>query len=313
MSAVLVPMIRTFDAEGFDTAPFDASTLVDLKGDQRISVCLPARNEAETVGAIVESVRRELMDHRPLVDELIVVDDHSTDRTAAIAREAGALVISAADVLPRYGEGHGKGEALWKSLFASDGDIVVWCDADIHDFDPSYVLGLTGPLLHRAEIDFVKGFYTRPLREGHDGGGRVTELVARPALALLFPQLASVIQPLAGEYAGRRSLLEHLPFVCGYGVDIALLIDVAERVGLDAIAQVDLGTRLHRNRSLTELSPQATAVLRAVLERAAPGVAVDTPTLLRPGELPVDVDGAERPPLVTVPEYGRSGSSELGA
>ena len=222
-------------------------------------------------------------------------------------------MINAADVLPRYGGGHGKGEALWKSLFASDGDIVVWCDADVRDFDPAYVVGLTGPLLSRPELGFVKGFYDRPLRNGQDGGGRVTELVARPALALLFPQLASVVQPLAGEYAGRRELLEQLPFVCGYGVDIALLIDVAERFGLDAVAQVDLGTRLHRNRSLSELAPQATAVLQAILSRAAPGLTAETATLLRPDQVAVEVDGAERPPLVTVPENGRTGSSELGA
>ena len=222
-------------------------------------------------------------------------------------------MVNAADVLPRYGGGPGKGEALWKSLFASDGDIVVWCDADVQDFDPAYVVGLAGPLLSRPELGFVKGFYDRPLRDGQDGGGRVTELVARPTLALLFPQLASVVQPLAGEYAGRRELLEQLPFVCGYGVDIALLIDVAERFGLDALAQVDLGTRLHRNRTLAELAPQATAVLQAVLNRAAPGLTADTATLLRPDELPVEVDGTERPALVTVPEYGRTGSSELGA
>jgi glucosyl-3-phosphoglycerate synthase len=309
MSPVLVPMIRTFD-----TSEFDASTLAGRKGDQRISVCLPARNEATTVGAIVEVLRRELVERVPLVDELLVIDDHSTDRTAAVARSAGADVVQAADVLPRYGKGHGKGEALWKSLFASDGDIVVWCDADVQDFDPGYVVGLAGPLLSRPELGFVKGFYDRPLREGQDGGGRVTELAARPALALLFPQLASVAQPLAGEYAGRREVLEQLPFVSGYGVDIALLIDVAERFGLDALAQVDLGTRMHRNRTLAELAPQATAVLQAVLRRAAPRLTSDTATLVRPDDLPIDVEGADLPALVTVPEYGQAQrSSELGA
>jgi glucosyl-3-phosphoglycerate synthase len=309
MSPVLVPMIRTFDA-----SEFDAPTLARAKGDLRISVCLPARNEADTVGAIVEILRRELVERVPLVDELLVIDDHSTDRTAAVARAAGADVVRAADVLPRYGEGHGKGEALWKSLFASDGDIVVWCDADVQDFDPAYVVGLAGPLVSRPELGFVKGFYDRPLRVGQDGGGRVTELAARPALALLFPQLASVAQPLAGEYAGRREVLEQLPFVSGYGVDIALLIDVAERFGLDALAQVDLGTRMHRNRTLAELAPQATAVLQAVLGRAAPGMTTATATLVRPGALPVDVQGDDLPPLVTVPEYGQAQrSSELGA
>jgi glucosyl-3-phosphoglycerate synthase len=301
-------MLRAFDA-----AEFDAADLARTKGDQRVSVCLPARDEAATVGSIVDRIRRELVERVPLVDELLVIDDHSSDRTASEAAAAGARVIDAADVLPRFGAGPGKGEALWKSLFASDGDIVVWCDADVRDFDPSYVVGLAGPLLRRPELDFVKGFYTRPLRDGHDGGGRVTELVARPALALLFPQLTSVVQPLAGEYAGRRELLEQLPFVSGYGVDVALLIDASARAGLDAIAQVDLGTRVHRNRPLVELGPQATAVLRAVLDRAAPGLVSETATLVRPDEPPVDVDGLELPPLVTVPEYGRAGSSELGA
>jgi glucosyl-3-phosphoglycerate synthase len=308
MAAVLVPMIRTFDA-----AEFDPAALVQRKGGQRISLCLPARNEQATVGEIVTSARRALVDEVGLIDELLVIDDHSTDRTATVAADAGADVVSAADVLPQYGDGHGKGEALWKSLFASDGDIVVWCDADVRDFDPSYVSGLVGPLLTRPELGFVKGFYERPLCDGQDGGGRVTELVARPALALLFPQLASVVQPLAGEYAGRRELLERLPFVCGYGVDVALLIDVAERFGLDALAQVDLGVRVHRNRSLAELAPQATAVLQAVLRRAEPSLAAAAATLVRPGEPPVEVDLAERPALITVADYLRAGSTELGA
>jgi glucosyl-3-phosphoglycerate synthase len=301
-------MIRTFDA-----AEFDAAALANRKGDQRISLCLPARNEEATVGHIVAAARKHLVEDVALLDEIVVVDDHSTDRTAELAERAGARVVHADRVLRRYGEGHGKGEALWKSLFESDGDIVVWCDADVANFDPMYVVGLTGPLLERADVGFVKGYYDRPLREGHDGGGRVTELVARPALSLLFPHLAAVVQPLAGEYAGRRELLEQLPFVCGYGVDIALLIDVAERFGLDAIAQVDLGVRLHRNRSLAELAPQATAVLQAVLRRAAPSAVAEVATLLRPDELPMEVHGAERPPLVTVPEYGRAGLRATGS
>ena len=306
-------MIRTFDA-----AEFAPAALAAAKGDQRISVCLPARDEESTVGAIVEAVRTELVERVRLVDELLVIDDHSTDHTARVARDAGARVIQASSVLPGYVSGPGKGEALWRSLFESDGDLVVWCDADVQNFDPSYVVALAGPLLTRPDVGFVKGFYERPLHNGRDGGGRVTELVARPALALLFPQLTSVVQPLAGEYAGRRELLEQLPFVGGYGVDVGLLIDTAERFGLDALAQVDLGTRVHRNRSLAELAPQATAVLQAILSRAAPEAISASATLLRPHELPMDVEATELPPLVTVPEYGRpglrrTGSSELGA
>jgi glucosyl-3-phosphoglycerate synthase len=308
MAAVLVPMIRTFDA-----AEFDAAELSRRKDGLRISLCLPARNEEATIGAIVEIAQRELLERVALLDEIVVVDDHSTDDTAAVASAAGARVVDAGRVLSHHGEGHGKGEALWKSLFASDGDIVVWCDADIEGFSASYVAGLAGPLLSRTDLGFVKGFYERPLRDGQDGGGRVTELVARPILSLLFPQLGSVVQPLAGEYAGRRELLEQLPFVRGYGVDIALLIDMAERFGLDAIAQVDLGVRLHRNRPLAELAPQATAVLQAVLRRATPAVTSEVASLLRPGELPMDIDGSERPPLITVPEYGRGGLRATGS
>jgi glucosyl-3-phosphoglycerate synthase len=294
-------MIRTFEA-----AEFDAAALARRKGDQRISLCLPARNEEATVGDIVAVARKHLQKAVPLLDEIVVVDDHSSDRTAELAASAGARVVQADRVLPRYGAGHGKGETLWKSLFESDGDIVVWCDADVANFDPMYVIGLAGPLLERPDVGFVKGYYDRPLRDGQDGGGRVTELVARPALSLLFPHLASVVQPLAGEYAGRRELLEQLPFVCGYGVDIALLIDVAERFGLDAMAQVDLGVRLHRNRPLDELSPQAMSVLQTALRRADPELVATSAVLARPGLEPMVIDVTERPALAGVPEYRRS-------
>lgn len=289
-------------------AEFDASSLVARKeaDGQVVSVCLPARNEADTVGPIVELIRTELVERVPLVDELIVVDDHSTDGTADIAAAAGAKVIAAAELLPEYGDGHGKGEAMWKSLFASTGDLVVWCDADVRNFATPYVLGLLGPLLTRPDVAFVKGFYERPLGEGGNGGGRVTELVARPVLSLLYPGLAGIVQPLAGEYGGRRSALERLPFVQGYGVDLGLLVDVADRFGPDAIAQVDLGVRIHRNRPLDELSPQATAVLQTALRRAAPGLIGDVVVLDRPGLAAVEISVAERPPLVEVPAYHRA-------
>lgn len=273
----------------FDHCQFDAEQLAAAKRGQIVSVCLPARDEEATVGAIVAAIRAQLVEEIPLVDEILVVDDHSSDRTAEVAAEAGAGVVQAADVLPGYGEGHGKGEAMWKSLHESSGDLIVWCDADVTEFGPHFVVGILGPLLTCADIDFVKGFYDRPAGDG-DRGGRVTELVARPLLSLLFPQLATLAQPLAGEYGGRRALLERLPFVEGYGVDIALLIDIAQRFGTESIAQVDLGTRLHRNRPLDELSPQATAVMQAALRRAGQPLVPAT---------------AERPPLVDVPEYRR--------
>ncbi len=294
-------IIRTFHH-----AEFEPERLAELKARQGyvVSVCLPARNEAATVGRIVEVVRAELVDAVGLVDEVLVVDDHSTDATARAAADAGARVVDAAAVLPEYGEGHGKGEALWKSVFEADGDLIAWCDADITDFGPRFVIGLLGPLLTRPDIDFVKGFYDRPLH-GADGGGRVTELVARPLVAMLFPHLASIVQPLAGEYAGRRGILEQVPFSQGYGVDLGLLIDIAALEGTDVIAQVDLGTRRHRNRPLDELGPQATAVLKAALRRAGHPSALDATTLVRPGLDSVEVDGGERPPLVGVPGYRR--------
>jgi glucosyl-3-phosphoglycerate synthase len=288
----------------FHHAQFDARALADAKAGRTVSVCLPARNEEATVGHIVTGIRQELLEGVGLVDEILVVDDHSNDATAVVAGDAGARVVSAAEVLAEHGHGHGKGAAMWRSLYESEGDIVVWCDADLIDFEPHFVLGLLGPLLTHADIDFVKGFYDRPSSEPNDRGGRVTELVARPLLALLFPHLTSIVQPLGGEYAGRRELLEQLPFVEGYGVDIALLIDIASSVGTDVIAQVDLGTRVHRNRPLDELSPQATAIMQTALRRA--GRAAPTrSTLVRPGLEPLEIVASELPPLALIPSYSQ--------
>jgi glucosyl-3-phosphoglycerate synthase len=289
----------------FHHVDFDPVDLAGLKDGCRVSVCLPARDEEATVGPIVETIRTELMERVPLVDELIVMDDHSTDRTAKEALDAGAKVIDAASVLPEYGEGHGKGEALWKSVFSAEGDLLVWCDADIRNFASSIVSGLLGPLLTNPHISFVKGFYDRPLDDQGGGGGRVTELVARPLLSLLFPDLAGFVQPLAGEYAARREVAESLPFVRGYGVDIGLLIDVAERFGRDTMAQVDLDIRVDRNRPLDELSPQAMAIIQTVLRRAGSRLSSTTAVLNRPGSDPVEVDVSERPALVDVPTYRR--------
>jgi glucosyl-3-phosphoglycerate synthase len=294
-------MIRTFHHD-----EFTAAQLADLKArqDHVISVCLPARDEAATVGVIVEDLRRSLVERTGLVDEVLVVDDHSTDATAAVARAAGARVVAVDDVLPDLGPGEGKGEALYKSVAEARGDLIVWCDADITDFGPRFVIGLVGPLLVRPDVGFVKGFYDRPVGDSAHGGGRVTELVARPAIAAMFPHLASVVQPLSGEYAGRRSLLERLPFVQGYGVDLALLVDIAALEGTEAIAQVDLGTRRHRNRPLDELGPQALAVLQTALRRAGTDLG-GAATLVRPDLEPVEVATGERPALVEVPAYRR--------
>lgn len=265
-----------------------------------VSVCLPARDEAATVGHMVLTLRRQLVDAVGLVDEIVVVDDHSSDRTAQVAAEAGARVVAAEDVHPGIVGGHGKGEALWRSLYAATGDLIVWCDADITDFGARFVVGLVGPLLLRPDIAFVKGFYERPGDDGNAaGGGRVTELMARPSLAALFPHLASIRQPLSGEYAGWRSLLERLPFVRGYGVDLGLLIDVAAIAGAERIAECDLGTRRHRHRDLDELGPQALAVLLTALARS--GVHIPDPVALRrPDREAITQRFGEIPPVTTL-------------
>jgi glucosyl-3-phosphoglycerate synthase len=280
--------IPTWPASDFDT-----DRLVRAKGGTRISVCLPARDEAATVGQVVGVVVDELVERRPLVDEVLVVDDGSVDGTARAARLAGARVVAANDVLPEQGAGTGKGEALWKSLAACEGDLVVWCDADLRRFRARSVSGLLGPLLTEPSVAFVKGSSRRSLDGRPDEGGRVTQLLARPLLSLLFPHLGGVRQPLAGEYAGRREVLEQVPFAPGYGVDLGLLIDVAALAGVEALAQVDLGDRLHRNRSLAELGPEAEDVLRTALSRA--GMTV-------PGDAGAPRD---RPPLASVAGYRR--------
>ncbi len=292
---------RTFHHEDFD-----AASLASTKGDATVSVCLPARDDEATIGGIAAHIRLELMERVPLVDELVVIDDHSEDRTARRAADAGARVIDAGAVAAGHGSGHGKGEAVWKSMFATTGDVLAWCDADIGDFDSRFVVGLVGPLIATPDVGFVKGYYERPLGPAARGGGRVTELVARPLIALLFPQLESIIQPLGGEYAGRREILEQLPFVTGYGVDLGLLLDAVEHLGVGAIAQVDLGSRRHRNRTLDELGPQALAVLQTGLRRAGVSGADRPATLARPGMAPERVDVADLPPPVEVPAYGRS-------
>ena len=289
----------------YPAGAFTVAGLLDSKSGTRVSVCIPARNEEATVGTVVTSIREALIDRSALVDEIVVVDDHSTDSTAARAAEAGARVVDASKVLVDHGRGHGKGEAMWKSLHESTGDVVVWVDADLVDFTPSFVVDLLGPLLTDPDIDFVKGHYHRPEADGI-GGGRVTELLARPLLSQFFPDLAEVAQPLGGEYAGRRSLLESLPFTVGYGVDVALLIDAARSVGIERIGQVDLGVRHHRNRTLDELGPMALAVSQAILDRAGvrpPGPAV----LRRPGREPLVLSPDERPPLCGLPD--RDGSA----
>ena len=279
---------------------FDVARLAATRTD-RVTVAIPARNEDGTVGDIVAALHRDLV-VGGLVDELIVMDDHSTDNTAREAEAAGATVVASSSLLPEFGSGHGKGEVLWKSLFASTGDVIVWCDADITDFSSHFVTGLLGPLLSNTDVQFTKGHYRRPGENG-TGGGRVTELVARPLLSMFFPHLALVAQPLSGEFGGRRSVLERLSFVRGYGVDVGLLIDIAAAMGTESITQVDLDVRTHRNRPLSELGPQAAAVAAAILARVDPRLIGERMTLERPDLSVAEVDLGELPPMLKVDDY----------
>ena len=297
--------------------------LLAAKGTTTVSVVLPARNEAATVGIIVAMVREFLMRRHPLVDELVVVDSCSTDGTARVAAEAGARVVHQDEVLAHLPQLAGKGEALWKGLAATHGDVVAFLDADVVGCPPEFLTGLLGPLLVDRKVGYVKGFYRRPLvGERHtdpDGGGRVTELVARPLLNLYWPGLAGFVQPLAGEYAGRRELLESVPFATRYGVEVGLLIDLLELVGLDSLAQVDLGHRRHRhqsNEALAHMSAQIMLTVFARLERHRGGAMPKAATRLaqfrhsgaaEPGVREVvvtDTAVPERPPLASVRRAG---------
>jgi glucosyl-3-phosphoglycerate synthase len=280
----------------FDVGSVTVDDVRQAKGGRTVSVCLPCRNEAGTVGDLVAAIRGELMCHVPVVDELIVVDDGSEDATARLASRAGATVVPVDDVHRRHGSGRGKGNALWASMIASRGDFVVWCDGDVTSFEPGWVLRLLAPLLDDDSVALVKASYERPTN--HGGGGRTTELVARPLLSLYFPELAELDQPLSGEYAGRRSALEQIPFAQGWGVEVAMLIDLARRFGPGCIGQVDLGRRVHRHRDLSALSVQAGEVMATVLARAGALPTVDEGMAgggVRPGAAAWNL--AERPPV----------------
>ncbi|ALC28417.1 glucosyl-3-phosphoglycerate synthase [Streptomyces bacillaris] len=274
-----------------------------------VSVVLPALNEEATVGAIVATIRRELMEKVRLVDELVVIDSGSTDATAAVAHEAGARVVHRDAILPRIPALPGKGEVLWRSLLVTSGEIVCFVDADLKDFSADFVSGTVGPLLTDPTVHFVKAMYDRPLGDTAGQGGRVTELVARPLLNLHWPQLAGFVQPLGGEYAVRRSLLERLPFPVGYGVELGLLVDALHTVGLDALGQVDVGVRRHRHQDGQALGRMAAAIYRTAQLRLSRGHLV-RPALTQfergaEGFVPRThaVDTEERPPMREIAEY----------
>ena len=251
----------------------DSSRLAELKRSthQRIAVCIPTLNEAKTIGSIVSIIHTELVRSAGLVDEIIVIDSGSTDGTRENARDAGASVHLSAEVPPVAGKHSGKGENLWKALHASTGDIICYIDGDISNFHSGFVTGLVGPLLTDSKIDYVKAYYERPLAYGDEsrstGGGRVSEILIRPLISLFYPELGGIIQPLSGEYAARRTVLESLPFPTGYGVEIAHLIDLARDGRISGIAQTDLVRRVHRNRDDDELGSMAFALLKVVLRR----------------------------------------------
>ncbi|MFC9155921.1 glucosyl-3-phosphoglycerate synthase [Streptomyces bauhiniae] len=279
------------------------------RSGQRVSVVLPALNEEATVGEIVSVLRHDLVFQAPLVDEIVVVDSGSTDRTAEVAAAAGARVVHRDEILPRLPAMPGKGEVLWRSLLATSGDIVAFVDADLREFSSDFVLGIVGPLLTDPGIDLVKAMYDRPLGGAAGQGGRVTELMARPLLNMHWPQLAGFVQPLGGEYAARRSLLERLPFPVGYGVELGMLVDSLHLVGLDALAQVDVGVRKHRHQDGQALGRMAAAIYRTAQLRLARGHLV-RPTLTQfergvSGFEPRthSVDTEERPPMAEIAEY----------
>lgn len=320
--AISILVDKWFAENTFHGAEFsDMQQLMALKEKRgsTISLALPALNEEQTVGKVISTVKAALMDNVPLLDEIVLIDSNSTDRTRQIAEELGIPVFIHQQILPELGGRPGKGEALWKSLLVTQGDIIAWIDTDIVNIHPRFVYGIIGPLLRDRHIQFVKGFYRRPLKVGSKiqagGGGRVTELAARPLLNLFYPELSGVIQPLSGEYAGRRSALENLVFFSGYGVETGLLIEIFEQYGLQALAQVDLLERIHHNQELEALSKMSFAIIQTVLrkletryERALMEDVNKTMKMIRRAQggyfLEVEeVAELERPPMNSLPAY----------
>lgn len=320
--AISILVDKWFAENTYHTDEFvDLEYLLSVKEEQdlNVSLALPALNEEETVGKVIETVKGALMEDIPLLDEMILMDSDSSDRTREIAESLDIPVYVHQQVLPQHGARPGKGEALWKSLYVTSGDIVLWVDTDIVNIHPRFVYGLLGPLLINPSIQFIKGFYRRPLKVGDrvqaGGGGRVTELTARPMINLFFPELSGVVQPLSGEYGGRRSALEKLTFYSGYGVETGLLIDVFEKFGLSAIAQVDLMERIHHNQPLVSLSKMSFAIIQVVVRklesRYGVGIMEEVNKSMKLIHYEADrfyleveeIAERERPPMISIPEY----------
>jgi glucosyl-3-phosphoglycerate synthase len=299
----------------------DKKRLVELKRSKNLTISLafPTLNEAATIAKEILVLKTELMDRFHLLDEIAVIDSGSTDKTREIAKEFGASVFVSSAILGKYGSYRGKGENLWKSLYVLKGDIIVWIDADISNINPKFLYGLVGPLLDNDDIGYVKAFYKRPIRSASgltpSGGGRVTEILVRPLFSLFYPELAQLVQPLSGEYAGRRSILEQLPFSVGYGVEVGHLIDLFHMFGPGIIAQVDMDERIHRNQSIEALSRMSYGVLATFLDRLEryKGISISQElgkqhiALAADEEtwkiVATDISMIERPPIRTIPEY----------
>jgi glucosyl-3-phosphoglycerate synthase len=299
---------------------FDIAELISQKKKKGISIslCFPTLNEAATIGNILEIVKKEVS-QPGLVDEIVIIDSSSTDNTQEIVKAKGFPFYQHSDILKEHGSHTGKGEALWKSMFVLNGDIIVWCDSDIKNFGSRFVYGILGPLIMRDDISYVKAFYKRPININgsvkKSGGGRVTEILIRPTLNLFYPELTWLLQPLSGEYAGRRDVLEDIPFSTGYGVEIGMLIEIYKKFGLDSIAQVNLKTRIHRNQPLSALSKMSFGIMQSLykkLERAGKMYLgsevnkmynqihhVDGDYLISP----VELEEKERPPIKKIKEY----------
>ncbi len=300
---------------------WDLVPLVKKKEEQnlKVSLCLPTLNEEKTIGKEVVIFKSELVDRYPLVDEIAVIDSGSTDKTREIAESFGADVYLSSEILPEVGSRRGKGENLWKALYQLKGDIIVYVDADIKNIHPRFVYGLLAPLIYREEIKYVKAFYDRPLAFSQgvrpSGGGRVTEILVRPLFSLFFPELTAIIQPLSGEYAVRRDVLDKIPFPIGYGVETSHLLDIYKQWGLDAFGQTDLDRRVHRNQATRDLGKMAFGILQTFLRRAESlEIIKELPELgavLRQFQIEDDeyelvdikIVEEERPPMFEIPAY----------
>ncbi|MBT3272698.1 MAG: glucosyl-3-phosphoglycerate synthase [Spirochaetales bacterium] len=299
----------------------DLQKMVKVKEKKglRVSLCIPTLNEEKTIGKEIILFRSDLMQRIPLIDEIAVIDSGSSDRTLEIAKSFGADVYLASGILPSLGEKKGKGENLWKAIYQLTGDIIVYIDADIKNIHPRFVYGLVAPLIYRDEIQYVKAFYDRPLAYSEgvrpSGGGRVTEILIRPLFSLFFPELTGIIQPLSGEYAVRRKVLENIPFPIGYGVETSHLIDVYAQRGMDAFAQTDLDRRVHRNQQTMDLGKMSFGILQTFFKRLeSQGHLASLPhmqEILRQFQahereyetVEYNIQEVERQPMISVPEY----------